>query len=101
MYKIEVMNDQLNVWNVINWLVGVGFLAVGLVNVFWGNDPWFGVFIVVLSLFYLPPVNTFLKRKTGFTIPPIVKVLLGVFITWAALGVGELFDKIDLMIKSL
>jgi hypothetical protein len=40
---------------------------------------------------------------TGFTIPGmvIIKILLGVFILWAALGVGELFDKIDLMMMDL
>ena len=36
---------------------------------------------------------------TGFSIPGmgIVKILLGIFILWASLGVGELFDKIELM----
>jgi hypothetical protein len=35
----------------------------------------------------------------GFSIPRMgmIKILLGPFILWAALGVGELFDKIDLM----
>ncbi|HEX8367756.1 MAG TPA: hypothetical protein VF604_04240 [Pyrinomonadaceae bacterium] len=38
---------------------------------------------------------------TGFSIPGmgIVKILLGIFILWAAFGVGELFDKIDLMME--
>ncbi len=27
----------------------------------------------------------------------IVKILLGIFILWASFGVGELFDKIELM----
>lgn len=39
----------------------------------------------------------------GFSIPRIglVKILLGIFIIWAALGVGELFDKIELMMNDL
>ena len=38
-----------------------------------------------------------LKAKTGLSIPGIITIFLGIFILWAALGVGELFDKIDLM----
>jgi len=40
---------------------------------------------------------------TGFSIPRIgiVKILLGILILWASLGVGELFDKIDLMMMDL
>jgi hypothetical protein len=40
---------------------------------------------------------------TIFSIPRItlVKILLGIFIIWAAMGVGELFDKIELMMSDL
>jgi hypothetical protein len=69
------------------------------VNTFWGNDPGFGVFILLLSFVYFLPVNAILKKMSGFSIPRmgIVKILLGIFILWASLGVGELFDKIELM----
>jgi hypothetical protein len=30
-----------------------------------------------------------------------VKIILGLFILWTAMGVGELFDKIGLMIKDI
>ena len=68
---------------------------------FWGNDPGFGVFLLLLSFVYFPPANTILKERTGFSIPRIVKIVLGIFIIWASLGVGELFDKIDLMMMDL
>lgn len=64
---------------------------------FWGNDPLFGVFIFLLAFIYFPPVHTFIKLKTGISIPVTVKIILGIFILWAALGVGELFNKIELM----
>jgi hypothetical protein len=69
--------------------------------VFWGNDPGFGAFLLLLSSVYLPPVNVMIKKRTGFSIPLAVKILLGIFILWAALGVGELFHKIDLMMMDL
>lgn len=85
--------------NIISWIFGVVFFAIGVVNTFWGNDREFGVFIILLSFIYFLPVNDILKKMTGFTIPKmgIVKIVLGIFILWASLGVGELFDKIELM----
>ncbi|HSK71863.1 MAG TPA: hypothetical protein VK892_09230 [Pyrinomonadaceae bacterium] len=93
------MNNNSIVLNIISWIFGIMFFAIGVVNTFWGNDPGFGIFILLLSLVYFLPVNDILKKMTGFSMPRmgIVKILLGIFILWAALGVGELFDKIDLM----
>ena len=87
--------------NIIGWIFGIAVFAGGVVNTFWGNDPGFGVFILLLSFVYFPPVNVIIKERTRFSIPAIVKVLLGIFILWASLGVGELFGKIDLMMMDL
>ena len=97
------MNNNSIVLNIISWIFGVLFFAIGVVNTFWGNDPGFGIFILLLSLIYFLPVNDILKKMTGFSIPKmgIAKILLGIFILWAALGVRELFDKIDLMMMNL
>lgn len=97
------MNNKSIVLNIISWIFGAVVLAVGLVNTFWGNDPGFGIFIIFLSLVYFLPVNDILRKISGFEIPKmgIVKILQGIFILWAALGVGELFDKIDLMMTDL
>jgi hypothetical protein len=97
------MNNKSYVLNVISWIFGIAFFAIGVVNMFWGNDPGFGVFILLLSFVYFLPENDLLKKMTGFSIPRmgVVKTLLGIFILWASLGVGELFDKIDLMMMDL
>lgn len=83
------------------WFFGVLFLLIGLINTFWGNDPVFGAGIAVLSFLYFPPVNAMIKEKTGFRIHIAVKVVLGLLIMWAALGVGELFDKTGMMLRDL
>ena len=95
-------NDSI-VLNIISWLFGIVFFAIGVINTFWGNDREFGVFIILLSFVYFLPVNDILKRTIGFSIPGIgaVKIVLGFFIFWAALGVGELFGKIELMMTDL
>jgi len=94
-----MMNNTSNVGNIISWIFGIAFFAIGVINTFWGNDPGFGVFILLLLFVYFLPVNAILRKMTGFSIPKmgIVKIVLGVFILWAASGVGELFDKIELM----
>jgi len=95
------MNDQSLGWKFFNAFFGVIVIAIGLVNVFSGNDPAFGVFLLVLSSAYFPPLQVLFKEKTGRSIPGLVKFLLGIFILWAALGVGELFPKINLILNGL
>jgi hypothetical protein len=96
-----IVNNQSIVWNLAGWLFGIVVFAVGLLNTFWGNDPGFGLFLILLSFVYIPPANVLLKERTGFSVPLVVKILLGIFIVVASLGVGELFDKIDLMLMDL
>ena len=81
----------------LNWLFGVLFSAIGLINCFVGNDPEFGIFILVLSLLYYPPFQELFQKKTRCSIPSFVLIVLGVFIFWASLGVGELFLKVQLL----
>jgi VIT1/CCC1 family predicted Fe2+/Mn2+ transporter len=103
-YQGEIArNDGSTALTIISWLFGVIFFAIGFVNTFWGNDPGFGIFILLLSLIYILPVNAILRKLTGFSIPKmwLIKILLGLFIIWAAMGVGELFDKIEMMVNDL
>ncbi|WKL44096.1 hypothetical protein [Flavobacterium sp. ZE23DGlu08] len=95
------MDNKSNVWNIISWGFGIVVLVIGIINTFWGNDLGFGVFLIVLSVIYFPPTNVIFKKITGFSIPLVIKILLGLFIIWAALGVGELFNKIELMMMDL
>lgn len=94
------MVSKVTVENGMNWLFGTVVLAIGIINMFWGNDPEYGIFIGLLSLVYFLPVNAIVKKTMGFSIPRLglLKIVLGVVILWAALGVGELFDKVELMI---
>ncbi len=90
------------VLKVLNWIFGLLFIAVGIVNTFWGNDPGFGIFLLLLSLVYFIPVDTIVTAMTGITLPRfgLIKVVIALFIIWASVGVGELFDKIEIMLNS-
>lgn len=87
-------------YDILSIAFGILVLAIGVVNTFWGNDPFYGVFIILLSLLFLPPVTGLVQDMTGLRVRGYMKVLLGLFILWSALGVGELFDKIRLMLDS-
>ena len=91
------------VGKIISWMFGLGVLAAGIINTFWGQPAGFGIFLILLSFVYLLPVNEIFKNLFGVSIPKIrlLRILLAVFIIWAALGVGELFDKIEMMQNDL
>lgn len=94
------MNKQSSFLNAISVLFGILFSTIGLINTFWGNDLFYGLFVIGLSLIYYPPVGELLLNLTRFTIKSWMKITVGLFIIWSALGVGELFDKIELMLAS-
>ena len=78
-------------------IFGVACSFIGFVNIFWGNDPFFGLAIFAAALvYYLPTIDLLQKRLRARTVT-ISTWVLGFLIVWASLGVGELFDKIALM----
>lgn len=83
------------------WIFGCIVFLIGVINAFWGNDPIFGAAIILMAFVFIPPTGDLFKKITGFGIPMAVKIILGVLIIWAALGVGELFDKTDMMLTDL
>lgn len=87
--------------NLIEWIIGIFFILIGTINLFWGNDPFYGLFIILLSIIYIPPFQNIIKKKTKFSIPTIAKIVIGLFILWSAIGVGELFDKVEIMKKDM
>ena len=81
---------------VIRYLFAILFSVIGLINTFWGNDPFYGVFVILLSLTFYPVFSErFVKQIRTWHL-----IILGGFILWTTLGVAELFDKIALMIQS-
>ena len=86
---------------IISWTFALVVFAVGLINLLWGNDGFFGVFLMLLSFVYMPPVDDFTRNRFGFSTPLVAKIVLAIFIIWASLGVGELFYKIDLMMMDI
>ena len=86
--------------NILGWCCGIMFSLIALINIFWGNDTVFGIFLLLLSLSYIPTIDDLIVHKTGIRLPVWSKIAIAFFIIWSSVGVGELFDKIDLMLQS-
>jgi len=85
----------------VSLLFALLFSWIGFVNTFWGNDPYFGLIIFALSFIYYLPLIKMIERNLDIVLIRWMMIVLGVLILWASLGVGELFDKIELMRQSL
>ncbi|MEY4114158.1 MAG: hypothetical protein RLZ76_851 [Bacteroidota bacterium] len=85
---------------ILGWLLAIVFSLIALINIFWGNDSIFGIFLLLLALSYIPTINDLIAHKTGIRLPLWSKIAIAIFIIWSSLGVGELFDKIDMMLES-
>jgi hypothetical membrane protein len=94
-----VKENNSNLSIVTGWFFSILFISIGIINTFWGNDMEYGMLIILLSFVFTPPVNVLIKEKLGFAIPWLLKIVLGLLIILSALGVGELFGKIELMLR--
>ncbi|WP_299702674.1 hypothetical protein [uncultured Pontibacter sp.] len=88
------INNRLNVWSVSGWIFGTIVFTVGILNLLLVH-PVPGIAYLMLSLIYFPLANTYLMKKTGFVIPVIIKVTLGIVLIMFTLGVSDLGDMID------
>jgi len=80
--------------NAADWLFGILLLAVGVANLLLVHPvPALGYGLV--SLVYLPPARAFLKRRSGLSIHPVLRIALGIVIVMFTLGVSDLGDMID------
>ena len=88
------MNKTLNLSNFFSSLFALLVFVTGIANLIWVHAVP-GVVYLLLSLVYLPPVNDFLQKRFGFSIPPIIKIMLGILLIMFTLGVSDLGDMID------
>ena len=88
-------NRYIMASNIINWIFGAVFFVTGVLNVVLVH-PVPGIFYLLLSLVYFPPVSAFVKKKLGLAIPFWVKVALGLVVLWGTLAVGDLAEILGL-----
>jgi len=96
---VELMN-QTFFNNIVSIIFGLLFTFIGFSNAYWGNDPYFGMIIIGLSFFYYLPLVDILRGFFSARIFYVLKIVIGFLILWASLGVGELADKVTMMLNS-
>ena len=92
------MKKENSIVIAIEALISLVFILVGLVNLFWGNDQFFGLFIILIALVFIAPFRQWIKKITGIWIAGWLRILVALFIVWSSMGVGELPEKIGMMI---
>ena len=83
-------------------VAGMLFYA-GFVQTFWGNDPYLGWGITVIAalVFAEPAGHVMARLKISEQRRKMVHGVTLVVILWISLGVGELWDKTQLMLEHL
>lgn len=81
----------------LNFLIGLICAFIGFVNCFWGNDPFVGYLITLVSVIFYIPLYSLITEKLGPKIILTIKVVLVLFILWSSLGVGAFFSKLEMM----
>ena len=88
------MNNRPTIWTIAGWAFGLLVVTIGILNLILVH-PVPGIAYLLISLIYFPPVNDFIRRKLGFGIPAVVKIILGIVLIMFTLGVSDLGDMID------
>ena len=77
-----------------NWIFVSIFLILGIFNLIL-IDPIPGVFYLLLAFIYLPSTNMWIQTKFGFKIPFVLKIIVFLFVIWATMAVGDLFELVE------
>jgi len=88
------MKNKPDSWDIISWIFGVGFFIIGVLNIIFVHIVP-GSFYILLTFLYIPSTNTYFKKRFGLWIPIAVKIILGLIILWATLGVGDLMEMFE------
>lgn len=86
---------KLNALDVISTIFGLLLFTIGVLNFLLVNILT-GFIYVLISLLFLPSIDTFLKNTFNFSIPFWLKVVMFFLIMWPTLGVGDLAEIMGL-----
>lgn len=85
------MISRLSISNVVCWVLTIIFFILGIMNLIQVH-PVPGIFYMLISGIFAPPLTTQLKYKTGWVIPFWIKIAIGLIILWGTLAVGDLAE---------
>lgn len=77
---------DIDISPLISWIFGLLVFIAGILNLFL-EHPVPGITILLVSMLYFPPGDTFCFKLFGVPVPFAVKFLLGFIMVWLILGV--------------
>ncbi len=89
------MTAKFYISDFVSWIFTLIFLVLGIMNLILVH-PVPGIFYILFSGIFPPPLNSLLKNKTGLVISLWIKILLGLIILWGTLAVGDLAEMYGL-----
>lgn len=93
--KTETTSTSSRFVQILSWVFFVLFVMTGILNLFLIHVVP-GTFYLFLSILYLPITNMKLKKIFGFTIPSLIKTIVGLVVLWGTLAVGDLAEILGL-----
>ena len=89
-----VVHNRVNVWYMSSWIFGIAVVTAGVFNMFLVH-PVPGIAYLLLSFVYFPFANAYITQKFKFSIPLVVKIVLGLILFMFTFGVSDLGGIID------
>jgi hypothetical protein len=84
------MTNKLNLADMLSSIFAIILLVIGVLNIFLVH-PVPGLIYLLFAFIYTP----FVKKSFGFSIPGVIKIIMGIAIMMFTLGVSDLGDMID------
>ncbi len=82
--------NQSQITNIISWIFGFIVLALGLMNILRGNDPFLGVALLLAAGIYFPPTYNLFRNVSGMSLHYLLRIALALLIIWINLAVGAI-----------
>lgn len=85
------MIKTFSIKDILSWFLMILFIIIGVMNII-KVHPVPGIFYILISLFFYPPLDRITKLRFSFIIPYIIKIIIAFVILWVTLAVGDLAE---------
>lgn len=93
--RTDITSTAATNLSLIEWLFAMVFSVLGVFNLLLVHAVP-GIFYFLLAVGYLPHTNRFLKTRLWYSIPLVLKVIVGIVVLWRTLAVGDLAEMAGL-----
>jgi len=85
------MKNSITIKNAFSWFLMILFINLDIMNLILIH-PVPGIFYILFSFLYFPPLAALAAKRLGFSIPYILKIIAAFILLWGTLAVGDLAE---------